>query len=135
MPDTGNGGTLTFGTSGFTAQYITIGAFEQEREVLDDSHLGTTGNATKQPGDLVEPGSFDCEIWYDPDEQPPISAVPETITKTYPLPSGQSTPANTAGSGFVSKWGDAELQNNGLMRANMTVQWDGKTGPTCTDSA
>lgn len=134
MADTGNTSTITFGTSGFTANFHMIGSFEQERPVVKTSHLGTSNRETYIPGDLYEPGSFECEFEYDPDEQPPIGGAAETITITHPVPSGSSNGATAAGSGFISKWSSAELKNNELMVGKCTVQFDGITGPTFSDA-
>lgn len=86
------------------------------------------------PGDLVDDGDVTVDIHFDPDSQPPISAAPETITITFPLPAGQSTAGKVVGTGFISawSWGDP-LEDK--MTARMTITWDGGTGPTWTPSA
>lgn len=135
MADTGNTSTIVFATSGFTANFHMIGSFEQERPDIKTSHLGTTGFETYIPGDLVEPGEFEVEFEYDPDEQPPISSAAETITITHPVPSGSSNGATCAGTGYIKKWSSAELKNNELMVAKATVKWDGGTGPAWADAS
>jgi len=135
MADTGNTATIAFGTSGFTANFQMIGGTEQERPSIPDSHLGTTTRDTFIPGDLFDPGEFESEYQFDPDDQPPISGAAETVTVTFPVPAGQSNGATLAGTGFVTKWKSADLRNNELMVATVTVKWDGKTGPTWTDAS
>jgi hypothetical protein len=134
MADTGNTATIAFATSGFTANYHRIGGTEQERPAIKTSHLGTTNTETYIPGDLIEPGEFEVEFEFDPNNQPPITAVAETVTVTFPTPTGGSAGATLAGTGFVTKWKSADLANNELMVASATVQWDGLTEPTWTDS-
>lgn len=134
MADTGCGATITFGTSTFTHNAIEIGGFTQERESVDIAHLGTTTYRDVMPGCLVTPGEFTVQFQYDPDVQPPITAAPETITLTYPIPSGKSAGATVAGTGFVKSWKSPDITIDGLMVGEYTVQWTGVTGPTFTDA-
>lgn len=139
---TGHGTAVTtFPDSGFTASFISIGGFEQSREALDTSHLGTTTYRTKVPGDLVEPGEFTMELFFNAedhgttDDLPPISAAAETITLTLPLTaaSGTTTKANFTGSGFVTSWTSPELATDDLMKTSVTIQW--ATGPTYSEES
>jgi len=122
---TGHTSTITFPTSSFTASFISIGSFTQAREVLDDSHLGTTVMRTKQPGDLVDPGEFTCEFFFDADDEPPISAAAEAVVVTLPNPG--TSGANVSGSAFISSWDSPELVTDDLMKASLTVSWAGLT--------
>lgn len=137
MADTGNTSTLTFGTSGFTAAYRMIGGMEETREALEDTHLGTTGNKTYIPDDLYDSGDFEVEFFYDQSAavKPPITGAAETITKTYPLKSGEATPATEAGTGFVVMRRTPELVNSSLMMGRMRIRWNGLTGPTLTSGS
>lgn len=133
MADTGNGASITM-SDGFTAAYTMIGGFEQEIPAIDTSHLGSTTKKTYRPGDLYEPGEFEAEFQYDPNNQPSIGTT-LTITITYPVPSGSSNGATASGTGFIKKRKFAELKNNELMVGTYTVQWDGSTGPTFADAS
>jgi hypothetical protein len=132
MADTGNSATISFGTSTFTANYHSIGGLEETLDKIEDSHLGTSTRKTYIPGDLAEPGEIACEFEYDPDDQPPIGSAPETITITYPKPSGASAGATLAGTGFIISRKTPDLKNNELMVGEFTIAFDGKTGPTFT---
>lgn len=134
MPITGNTATITFGTSGFTASFTEIGGTEETRESLDNSHLGTTTKKTYQPDDLYEPGEFTAMFYWDPEfgTFPPISGAAETVTITYPLPSGSSTNGTLAGTGFVTRRKSGDLRNGELAVGEITVKWSGVTGPTYT---
>lgn len=134
MADTGNTATISFGTSGFTANVHVIGGMDFTRPSIPTSHLGTTNFESVIPGDLIELGEFENEFEFDPDEQPPISAVAETITITFPVPTGMSNGATLAGSGFLTKWTTPEVRNNTLMVARYTVKFDGLTEPAWTDA-
>jgi len=103
------GATITFGTSGFTANIIdTIDWSGIERAVIETTHFGSTqpssarqvGGRTFIPGKLADPGELTLQIQYDPTADLPIGSadVAETITLT--PPSGMAS--NTiSGSGFM----------------------------------
>lgn len=134
MADTGHGATLTFGTTGYTANRRMIGGSEFELPDVEKGHLGTTGFQEYMPGDLTEPGEFEAEFEFDPGtaNQVPTLGTVETITVTYPIKSGQSAGGTLAGTGYLKKFGTPELRTNTLMVAKGTVKWDGVTGPTFT---
>lgn len=131
MPDTGNTATIVFGTSAFAAKYQEIGASEQDRGKIKDSHLGSTPNETYQPGDLIDVGEVDCEFQWTPGAMPPFAA-PETVTITYPVPFGGASGATLSGSAFIRKRKTAPMKNGELMVGGYTLCWTGKTGPTFT---
>ena len=132
MADTGNSATIVFATTGFVANFHLLGGAEHEIEVIEDSHLGTTTYKTYIPGDLDEPGEFDCEFEWQGDVSPPARGTAETITVTHPVPPTLSNGATHAGTGFIQKVKLPEMVNNELQMGSLTVKWDGKTGPTYT---
>jgi hypothetical protein len=134
MPDVGNGATIAFGTSSFTAGFTMIGGTEQERAKLEITVLATTGKKLFMPDDLYDPGGFDLEFFFDPNEQPPISGAIETVTITFPIPSGGMTGATLAGTAFCGKWKAGDCKPGEPMRATARIEWTGATGPTWTDS-
>jgi hypothetical protein len=83
MPTTGNGTTISFAESGFTAQMTNIEGNEETRAVLNISHLLTSESERKMPGDLVDRGAFNIEFYFNPDEATaPIEDDPELVTIT-----------------------------------------------------
>ncbi len=132
MADTGNSATIVFGTSGFSADYEMIGGIEATRPSIPTSHLGTQTNETFMPGDLVDNGEIECEFQFNPNTQPPISGAAETVTVTFPVPSGLSNGATAAFSAFVRRWKSADLQNNEKMMASVTLKVSGAV--TWTDA-
>ena len=139
---TGHGATLTFDSN--TVSIISMSGFEQSREALDTSHLGTTDYRTKIPGDLAEPGEFTVEFFFDPtaawsavaDEVPPIEEedVAETCTVILPISvSGNNTNAQWTGNGFITNWTTPELVTDSLMTSSVTIQW--ADGPTFSEEA
>lgn len=135
MADTGNGATLTFGTSGLTGCFTEIDPSEQTRDALEDSCLTTTGQKTYVPGDLVEPGELRGKLFFDPTADLPAFNVPEVVTKTYPLPAGASTPGTLSGTGFFVGIKPPMVRNGALMEVEFRVKWDGKTDVVYTPAA
>ena len=131
----GTATTIAFATSSFSAEVKSINGGDITREDVDVTHLGSTGYMEFQPADLVDGGSIEMEIHFDPDDQPPILGVAETITITFPLPSGMSTPATFVFTGYVNAWSwEAPLEE--VMTAELTVKVDGKgTAPAWTVAA
>ncbi len=134
MADTGTGTTITFGTSAWTGSVISIGGTTQSREALEDTHLGTSGEKTFVFNDLIDAGDFELEFYWDQSASvfPPISAVAEVITVSFPLKSGEATNAVLTGSGGVIEATGPDASNGELMVGSMSIKWDGKTGPSYT---
>jgi len=132
MAMTGNSATIVFGTSGFTANYSRIGGSGMGRESLDVSHLGTSDWKAFQPDDLVDGGEFSCEFQWDQSAStfPPITAVAETVTITYPMKSGETTAATLSGSGFLTGSTGPDLVNGEIMNGEYTVKWGGQPSYT-----
>lgn len=119
--DVGTGATMTFGTSSYAVEITGINLSGVSRAVIDTTHLGTTGARTKRPGDLYEPGTIQCEIHWDPDEQPPITGAEETVTLTFPIEAGNSSGASLAATGFISEF-SAAVPLEDKMTGSYTVQ-------------
>ena len=134
MADTGNGTTLSFATSGFSANIYSISGASFARDSLETTHLGTTAFKEYVPDDLVEPGEFEIEFEWNQSFStfPPISTAAETITVTYPLRTGETTNATLAGTGFLTASTGPNVTNGEIMRGSATVKFDGATGPTYT---
>lgn len=129
----GTGTTITFGTSSYACEIMDEGLDidGEEVPVVDVSHMTTTGYRKKLFGKLVEPPQITVNINWDPDTPPPITAAAETITITFPLPAGMSTPATIAGTGkIISRSASVPLEDK--MTGTFVVQFDGQTGPTFT---
>jgi hypothetical protein len=129
--DIGTGTTITFGTSGFTASIMSVRWSGISRPSVPTSHMGTAaagankfGNATFLPGEIIDPGEMTLELQFNPQTNIPIAAVPETITVTWPLVTGDSTPANWSGSGFVTVFEITDPLDE-KMTATMTIKMSG----------
>ncbi len=122
--DTFFGGTITFGTSTVLSIDILSGGRSGVSSTdIETSHGGTTGgNKTYIPGDLIEPGSYDFDVLFDPeDDVDVLVAVSQTITITYPVPSGKTTGKKAAFTGWISSF-DETLPIDDKMTASLSLK-------------
>lgn len=115
----GDGTTVTFGTSGFTALIIDIDGPSPSRAEVDQTHLGSTGWKTFIPAGTVDPGSYSMNIQYDPTVTIPITAVAETMTID---PAGSGSTLSF--SGFISSVNHTFAIDE-MMGANITCKISG----------
>ena len=80
MATDGHGATLTFSTSAFSANLLSLDGPSRSREAIDSSHMGTSTNMTYIPASLSDGGELSVEFEFDSSLTPPIDAVAETIT-------------------------------------------------------
>lgn len=102
--DIGTGTSIVFGTSAFTAELTAVDWSGISRGSVQCSHLGTTNFHKFIPTDLVDPGELNIEFNFDPSTTPPYDQPVETITVTFPVPDGLSTPADWEGDGFMTNF-------------------------------
>ena len=99
------GTTIVFGTTGWTALITGVNQDGISRAELDTSHHGTTnGWKTFIPSDLKDAGVVSLEFHFNPDDAPPIDQAAETITITFPVPSGLTNGATFACNGFMNNF-------------------------------
>lgn len=117
--DLGIGTTIVFGTSGFSADILSIDGWDRTREKIETTHMGTTSEKTFTPSALSDPGELSLTIHFLGSEAEPIGLVPETITIDW----GGS--GNTwSGSGFVTSYSpQAPIEDR--MTASMTIAFSG----------
>lgn len=127
----GNGVTITF-SGGFTAVMYTFDGSETTLPDVEVSTLTTSTVAEFDPGDLEDPGEFTCDIVAATTAAAPTVGTVETVTITYAIPSGASSGATYAGTGYIKGVKFPSAVNNERLMYSLTVKWDGKTGPTFT---
>jgi hypothetical protein len=134
--DVGIGTTITFGSSGFTAEITDVRITGFNRNAIETSHMGTTapstnqvGNKTFVPSKLSDPGSLAMTIHFNPNTNPPLDAVAETVTVTWPKAPADATAAYWSASGFVTSY-DITAALEAVMVANLTVKFSGKISMT-----
>lgn len=100
--DIGTGTTITFGTSGFTADVLSVNWDGISRESIQTSHMGTTNDHTFMPADLVDNGEISMEIAFVGTLSPPIitNGAAETVTIDW-AGSGDTWAASCFQTGFT----------------------------------
>lgn len=134
MAQTGNTGAISFASSGFTAAFTQIGAWKPKVGKLDESDLLTSGFKKFTPDDLADPGSVALKMFFDPRKALPTIGAVEVVTITFPAHKGYTgaTRAKVTGTAFLGEGGTPELKNGSLMEVDVTLEWDGHTGPAFT---
>lgn len=121
--DVGAGVTVTF-SSGFFAQILSVDGPTLSREAVETTHSTTSTGKTFIPSAFWDPGEITVEINFDADATPPISAVAETVTVTYPIPTGSTTGATWSASGFMTAFSpSAPIEDR--MTATATIKLSG----------
>jgi hypothetical protein len=113
--------TITWVTSGFTADYTKIGGPEFSRAVIDTTTLGTDPCIIKCLSDKIDYGEIDLEWCMDPDAHPPFSGDPETIIITWPPKVGQTNGATLTVQAQMRRYKVADAQPNERMIASGTL--------------
>ena len=135
MADIGTGSSFAFGTTPIALDYTSIEASGVTRESIDVSNLGTTTNMEFIPAKLSDAGEITFEGLLDPNLGDAlvlkVNAAVETMTVTFPTPSGGSSGSTFAASGFLTsfEWGVPMEEE---MTFSMTVKLSGAI--TWTDS-
>ena len=128
----GNGTTIAFAGSGFTAEVVSMDLGTIEAEDIDTTHLGSTapvlandelGGKTYIPAPLQEPGEISLELHYNPDEVPPIGRE-DAITVQFPPLAGQATGAKIESDGYMKSI-EAGIPTNGKMTGTAKVKLSG----------
>ena len=74
----GTGATITFVSSIYEAELLSVENSDISRPSIPTSHMGSTVQ-TSVPGTLVDWGSIRCTWYFAADALPPIDAAPEQI--------------------------------------------------------
>lgn len=120
----GTGATIAFGSSSYVADLISLTMPEEAVEDLDTTHLGTTVAKTSKPGALLDPGEVSLVYDHNPALASPLRTV-QTFTVSYPLQTGETTPAKRTFSGYVKSIGGEEFTVDNLIRTNVTIKVSG----------
>ncbi len=128
MADIGTGATITFATSAFAANIMSINGGPVTRESIDTSHLGSTAARSFIPGDLHDPGEIELEFQFDTEDPntnpPPYDQAAETVTIKFPLATGDSVPAQVSFTAFVTAFSFANPLE-ALVTGTMTLKISG----------
>ena len=130
--DTGLGTTLTASPGGWTGDVERFTLHNETIPVVDESHLGTTGYREFRAGDLADAGEVVIRVHFEGDTALPALGTTGTLTITDPLAPGEATAASITGTAIVTGVNRNTREIDVLKTAEMTLKWDGKTGPTFT---
>ena len=100
------------------------------------------GYTKKVPAGLAEPGSFECELIFDPNASttsgtsastdyrvghgiPDPTGAAAACVVTFPAGGNTTSAALVSGTAFCTSWTSPELTSDGLMTGTMTLQWQG----------
>jgi len=122
MGTDGHGTTVTFGTSGFSANLISVDGPSMERGSIDSTHMGTTAAHSKIPAALYDGGQVNLTIEHDGSDDPPIDQAVETIAIDW---GGQGAGYIESFSGFMTNYSrNAAIGER--MQATATLQVTGE---------
>lgn len=134
VTDVGTGSTITF-QSGLIAEILDVNWNGMARSSHETSHMGSANNAkTFVPGKLRDPGEIQVEINFDGDANYWLALIQaaETVTLTFPIPSGDVSGPSLAASGFLTNV-DVSDPMEDVMTATLTIKLSGDV--TQTDSS
>lgn len=117
--DIGTSATVTFGTSGYSAEVTNIG-ISFSRDSVTTSHMGTTTAHRTQPTDLFS-STISLDTNFLMGTKPPINGANEAITIVVPNGAGTNS---WAGSGHLTSF-DATIPNEDTMTATLEITCDG----------
>jgi hypothetical protein len=112
--------TLSFPTSNFTCELISIQPPGPVRKSIDMTHHESS-HMEFSPGDLVDWGELRLRIAFEPDTAPPISGVTEAVVINFP-DSGTSTWTVDA---FFTNYEPADMPVDERMEASVTLKCAG----------
>ncbi len=120
----GTGTTLTFGTSSFSADLLSVNGSGATRDAIDTTHMGTTTGKTFIPGEIVDFGEFQAEIAFLGTQTLPtlLEAAAETISINW---GGVGAGNIWSFSGFCTAFDVTSGAINERMTANITVKVSG----------
>ncbi len=128
---TGQGTTVAFTTAGSVSCVRSITLPTWSMDSIDASCLSDTGFMKKIAADLVDAGTVQLTVVFEPNDEPYApDGSQDTVTVT--LPSAGSTGGILTGTGFISECTLPSVEIGGLLEQTITFTFDGETGPTYT---
>ena len=102
---TGTGCTVTMGTTDYDVDITGITDVSGNVEVIDKTHLGTTGARSKMMGDLKNWESLNADFHLDPDKLDTMKTVlglEQAMTLTFKTVTGETVGATATFTGALS---------------------------------
>jgi len=128
---TGQGTTVAFTAAGSVSCVRSITLPTWSMESIDASCLSDTGFMKKIAADLVDAGTVQLTVVFEPTDEPYApDGTQDTVTVT--LPTAGATSGILTGTGFISECTLPSVEIGGLLEQTVTFTFDGETGPTFT---
>ena len=121
----GHGFSLTVDGTAHGASLVSFTMPDRARDALETSHQGTVDDMTYAPAALRDPGEWSFEFEFDRSVDYFDDNAVHTWRLTFPLSTGESTPAYYQFSGFVTSHGGQDGSIGALMRPSTTVKQTG----------
>ena len=129
----GTGTSINFGTSGFSGRLLSIPNISGlERAGIDVTGIdvqppaaNTLGNARVLISQKVGPVELEVRFFFDPSLTPPLHGVKETITITFALPEGKTTPATWSCNGWMGTYNVEGITEDNPVEAVAAIRVDG----------
>lgn len=136
--DTGHGATVTFGTTSWSGKLVRINGLEISRDPVETTYLGSGTKTTMIAGDVDKYSPVVLTVGFETATGlPSNTTTAETVTITFPLApgGGGATGATLAGTAFIVRVKYPDMQTGQATEGEITIQFDGGTGPTWTAEA
>lgn len=130
--DTGHGATLTLSSTAQSFNWTGIQIGQSSIADIETTWLGSGAKKTYVPGDVSEEGEVTIPFQFDSEAAMPTKGTVQTLTITWPTLTGQTTPANLAGTGYIKSVTPPNFQTDQLQTGEIVFKWNGLTGPTYT---
>tara|TARA_R100000808_G_scaffold1005_1_gene4811 strand:+ start:68 stop:490 length:423 start_codon:yes stop_codon:yes gene_type:complete len=131
MADTGNGATLTLGTTAGSYDIVSISGLEVSKEPIEITKLSDTGRKRFMVDDLAEIGDITVTAYSDcgvPDiDHDYGSAIDETVTITYPVKPGGSTGGTVVFGGRPISVKSADAEMGEVMLVEFVIKGTGNS--------
>lgn len=131
--DVGNGASLTFGSSAFSAEITSMEIADISRDPIETTHLGSTNVGAGKVGGkeyilptLADTPMLNIEGHFNPDTVPPVDDDIELITITF------ASGATWAGSGGMTSYNPGGIAVDSKMTFSASVKF---TGPVTITGA
>ncbi|MCK9569998.1 hypothetical protein M0R72_13730 [Candidatus Pacearchaeota archaeon] len=120
-PTEGHLTTVTFGTSNYEFNVISIDKIGRSVDVIETTHLSTTGGKTYMPADLPDSGQCVLTVDHNQEQDVVVPGVVETISFDV---SGLGL--TKASSGFIVGYEVNTIETGQKVTAALTVQFTGE---------
>jgi hypothetical protein len=117
----GTGARIVFGSTGLSADLISLTLPDRAKDPIATGHLGRSGTAVHRPSRLVDPGQVVVVFDHVPGAPALLRRPPETVTIHYPLRADQSAPDRIVFTAFATAEGGTDVQVGERLTRQVTL--------------